>query len=197
MLDRIVLGGADIPYPPQMRVRTLMDIGASRWQNWDDSFATHLVDLFGVNTEARFSEFSRGQKTLAGNVIGLAASAEITLLDEPYLGLDVQNRDALYRALLDEIGGDPERTFIISTPPCGGRCLPAGFGDPARPGACHDGAGRRYADRRCRGGAWHHDGGGRIARAGPRASPPGGPRCRGAPGGAGRERAEERPENCR
>ena len=115
VLDRIVLGGADIPYPPQMRVRTLMDIGASRWQNWDDSFATHLVDLFGVNTKARFSELSRGQKTLVGNVIGLAASAEITLLDEPYLGLDVQNRDALYRVLLDEIGGDPERTFIIST----------------------------------------------------------------------------------
>ena len=115
VLDRIVLGGADIPYPPQMRVRTLMDIGASRWQNWDDSFATHLVDMFGVNTKARFSELSRGQKTLVGNVIGLAASAEITLLDEPYLGLDVQNRDALYRVLLDEIGGDPERTFIIST----------------------------------------------------------------------------------
>lgn len=69
VLDRIVLGGADIPYPPQMRVRTLMDIGASRWQNWDDSFATHLVDLFGVNTKARFSELSRGQKTLVGNVI--------------------------------------------------------------------------------------------------------------------------------
>ena len=83
VLDRIVLGGADIPYPPQMRVRTLMDIGASRWQNWDDSFAAHLVDLFGVNTKARFSELSRGQKTLFGNVIGLAASAEITLLDEP------------------------------------------------------------------------------------------------------------------
>ena len=115
VLDRIVLGGADIPYPPQMRVRTLLDIGASRWENWDDALAAHLVDLFNLNKKSKFTDLSRGQKTLVGNVIGLAASAAITLLDEPYLGLDVQNRDALYRVLLDEIGGDPERTFIIST----------------------------------------------------------------------------------
>ncbi|HIW92735.1 MAG TPA: ABC transporter ATP-binding protein [Candidatus Corynebacterium avicola] len=115
VLDRIVLGGADIPFPPQMRVRTLLDIGASRWENWDDDFAAHLVDLFGLNKKAKFADLSRGQKTLVGNVIGLAASAEITLLDEPYLGLDVQNREALYRVLLDEIGSAPERTFIIST----------------------------------------------------------------------------------
>ena len=142
VLDRIVLGGADIPYPPQMRVRTLMDIGASRWQNWDDSFATHLVDLFGVNTKARFSELSRGQKTLVGNVIGLAASAEITLLDEPYLGLHVPEPGCAVPGAARRDRRRPGTHLHHLHPPRGGRCPPAGFGDPARPGACHDGAGR-------------------------------------------------------
>lgn len=115
VLDRIVLAGADVPYPKQMRVRTLLDIAASRWATWDADLAQRLVDIFDVDTKPRFDTLSRGQKTLVGNVIGLAARAEITLLDEPYLGLDVQNRDAFYRILLDEIDADPARTFIIST----------------------------------------------------------------------------------
>lgn len=52
---------------------------------------------------------------MASLVIGLGVRAQVTLLDEPYLGLDVQNRDLLYSVLLDEITDDPTRTWIIST----------------------------------------------------------------------------------
>lgn len=115
VLDRIVLAGADVPYPGDMRVRTLMSIAAARWTTWDSGFAKRLRDVFDIDTKARFDTLSRGQKSLVGIVIGLAARTEITLMDEPYLGLDVQNRDAFYRVLLEEIDRDPGRTFIIST----------------------------------------------------------------------------------
>ncbi|MFR4188876.1 MAG: ATP-binding cassette domain-containing protein [Corynebacterium variabile] len=114
VLDHLVLAGADVPYPSDMSVRTLMDIAAARWITWDEPFATELVDRFGVDPKARFSTLSRGQKTLASLVIGLGLRAQVTLLDEPYLGLDVQNRDLLYSVLLDEITDDPTRTWIIS-----------------------------------------------------------------------------------
>lgn len=114
ILDHLVLAGADVPYPSDMSVRTLMDIAAARWITWDEPFATELVDRFGVDPKARFSTLSRGQKTLASLVIGLDLRAQVTLLDEPYLGLDVQNRDLLYSVLLDEITDDPTRTWIIS-----------------------------------------------------------------------------------
>lgn len=115
VLDHLVLAGADVPYPPDMSVRALMDIAATRWTTWDEPFAAHLVDRFGVDPKARFSSLSRGQKTLASLVIGLGVRARITLLDEPYLGLDVQNRELLYSVLLDEITADPSRTWIVST----------------------------------------------------------------------------------
>ncbi|MGN0097159.1 MAG: ATP-binding cassette domain-containing protein [Corynebacterium sp.] len=117
VLDRIILAGADVPYPGQMKVRTLLDLAAARWGTWDSAYARRLQHIFRLDLEARFDALSRGQKTLVGVVMGLAARSEVTLLDEPYLGLDVQNRDILYRELLDEIDRDTEgaRTFIIST----------------------------------------------------------------------------------
>lgn len=71
VLDHLVLAGADVPYPSDMSVRTLMDMAAARWTTWDEPFATELVDRFGVDPKARFSTLSRGQKTLASLVIGL------------------------------------------------------------------------------------------------------------------------------
>lgn len=115
VLDHLVLAGADVPYPPDMSVRALTDIAAARWTTWDAVFADDLLDRFGLNPKARFSGLSRGQKTLVSLVIGLGVRAQVTLLDEPYLGLDVQNRDLLYRVLLDEITAAPSRTWIVST----------------------------------------------------------------------------------
>ncbi|AHW65527.1 Putative ABC-type transporter, ATPase subunit [Corynebacterium glyciniphilum AJ 3170] len=117
VLDRIILAGADVPYPGQMKVGTLLDLAAARWGTWDSAYARRLQHIFRLDLAARFDGLSRGQKTLMGVVMGLAARSEVTLLDEPYLGLDVQNRDILYRELLDEIDRDAEgaRTFIIST----------------------------------------------------------------------------------
>lgn len=117
VLDRIILAGADVPYPGQMKVRTLLALAAARWGTWDSAYARRLQHIFRLDLEVRFDALSRGQKTLVGVVMGLAARTEMTLLDEPYLGLDVQNRDILYRELLDEIDRDAEgaRTFIIST----------------------------------------------------------------------------------
>ncbi|MGC3904875.1 ATP-binding cassette domain-containing protein [Corynebacterium variabile] len=73
--DHLVLAGADVPYPSDMSVRTLMDIAAARWTTWDEPFATDQVDRFGVDPKARFSTLSRGQKTLASLVIGLGVRA--------------------------------------------------------------------------------------------------------------------------
>jgi ABC-2 type transport system ATP-binding protein len=115
VLDHLVLAGADVPYPPNMSVRTLMDIARARWASWDEPFAVSLLETFDLNPKAQFSGLSRGQKTAAGLVIGLGVRAGITLLDEPYLGLDAQHRELFYRVLLEEVTADPERTVILST----------------------------------------------------------------------------------
>lgn len=50
----------------------------------------------------------------AGGLLGLASRSPLTLLDEPYLGLDVTARTLFHRALLRDVGEHP-RTILLST----------------------------------------------------------------------------------
>ncbi|MNJ52566.1 putative ABC transporter ATP-binding protein AlbC [compost metagenome] len=47
-------------------------------------------------------------------MIGLASRAPLTILDEPYLGLDAANRAYFYSQLIEDYASFP-RTFILST----------------------------------------------------------------------------------
>ena len=59
-------------------------------------------------------KLSRGMHSAVGIVIGLAARAEITLFDEPYLGLDAVARQIFYDRLLADYAEHP-RTMLLST----------------------------------------------------------------------------------
>ena len=59
-------------------------------------------------------KLSRGMHSAVGIVIGLAARAEITLFDEPYLGLDAVARQIFYDRLLADYAEHP-RTILLST----------------------------------------------------------------------------------
>lgn len=113
-LDRLILSGPDVPWPEGIKARRLFAIAAARWETWDQHYAEALIADFDLDTSKRLSELSRGQKSLVSIVMGLAAQCPITLLDEPYLGLDVQNREQFYRHLMDDVERNP-RTIILST----------------------------------------------------------------------------------
>ena len=92
----------------------MLAVAARRWRTWDDDLATRLVRDFRLETRKKVGDLSRGQRSMVGIVTGLAAQAPVTLLDEPYLGLDVENRDLFYRHLLHDIERNP-RTVVMST----------------------------------------------------------------------------------
>ena len=50
---------------------------------------------------------------MIGIVVGLASGAELTLLDEPYVGLDVHNTSVFYRHLLEL--AESQRCFMMAT----------------------------------------------------------------------------------
>lgn len=113
-LERIVLAGPDSPWPEDLPVRSLFRIASLRWPNWDQAFAEEMIRAFHVDTSKRLRTMSRGQRSTVSIVIGLAAQCPITLLDELYLGLDVQSRDLLYRFLMADVERN-SRTVILST----------------------------------------------------------------------------------
>jgi ABC-2 type transport system ATP-binding protein len=81
---------------------------------WDAEFAEKLLDLFQINTRKAVSSLSRGQKSAVGVVLGLAARAPLTILDESYLGMDAVARTNFYRELLADYLAYP-RTIVLST----------------------------------------------------------------------------------
>ncbi|BDV29415.1 ABC transporter ATP-binding protein [Microbacterium terricola] len=82
--------------------------------NWNQELADQLIDEFQLPMKKRIKKLSRGQLSAVGVIIGLAARAEITFFDEPYLGLDAVARQIFYDRLLEDYTVHP-RTVILSS----------------------------------------------------------------------------------
>lgn len=82
--------------------------------HWDQVFAERLIVDFQLPLDKAIKKLSRGQLSAVGVIIGLAARAEITFFDEPYLGLDAVARQVFYDRLLADYAEHP-RTIILSS----------------------------------------------------------------------------------
>ncbi|GAB3943475.1 ATP-binding cassette domain-containing protein [Corynebacterium tapiri] len=114
VMSRICCAGIDVPYPGMWSVRSILSIAERRWPHFSSARADELLRAFDLDLKKRYGKLSRGQKSMVGIVVALASMTELTLLDEPYLGLDVNNRELFYKFLREEVerGG---RTFIVAT----------------------------------------------------------------------------------
>jgi len=76
--------------------------------------AAQLMDDFELPANRAVKKLSRGMNSAMGIVLGLSARAEVTLFDEPYLGLDAVARQIFYDRLLADYAEHP-RTVLLST----------------------------------------------------------------------------------
>jgi ABC-2 type transport system ATP-binding protein len=113
VLRKMVLIREDQGYP-DFRVRHALRAASWFYPNWSAGLAENLAAEFGLPPDRRVKKLSRGMRSALGIVIGLAARAEVTLLDEPYAGLDAVARQVFYDRLLDSYAEDP-RTILVST----------------------------------------------------------------------------------
>ncbi|MEU4242095.1 ABC transporter ATP-binding protein [Actinoplanes sp. NPDC026619] len=96
------------------RTRAVLRFAGWMRPGWDADYAARLTDLFELDPRKRISALSRGQRSALGVVLGLAARAPLTILDETYLGMDAVARGNFYRELLADYLAHP-RTVILST----------------------------------------------------------------------------------
>lgn len=101
-------------FPPYIRIRQVLGACASLYPNWDAEYADRLVKLFALKPGKRFRQLSRGMESALGLIIGLASRAELTVFDEPSLGLDAVARENFYDELTRDVDAHP-RTVVIST----------------------------------------------------------------------------------
>ena len=99
---------------PDIKVKRVIEAASWFYPNWDHGLADQLIADFDVPMARRIKKVSRGQHSAVGIVIGLASRAEVTLFDEPYLGLDAVARQIFYDRLLADYAEHP-RTILLST----------------------------------------------------------------------------------
>ena len=72
-----------------------------------------LMDFFGLPRHRALKQFSTGQKNQFEVILALSQGADYILLDEPFAGNDVFNREDFYKVLLGIL--EPRETVILST----------------------------------------------------------------------------------
>lgn len=101
-------------YSDDTRVFHVLRMAEIAYPMWDSELAAETVDLFEIPLTLKARKLSDGQKSALGIAVALASRAELTLMDEPYTGLDPVARQKFYDLVLRDFSENP-RTFVIST----------------------------------------------------------------------------------
>lgn len=113
-LERMCFVRESQKYPDDSKPKHAFAIAELFFPNWDANFAEQLISEFRLPVNTRIKKLSRGQLSAVGIIIGLAARAEVTFFDEPYLGLDAVARQIFYDHLLSDYADHP-RTIVLSS----------------------------------------------------------------------------------
>lgn len=98
----------------ELKVRDRFAIAAAVRSRFDREWADQLAERFKVPLKKSIGQLSQGQRSAVGIIVGLASRAELTMFDEPHLGLDAPSRYAFYELLLADYAQHP-RTIVLST----------------------------------------------------------------------------------
>lgn len=113
-LSKVIFVRDNQRYPDNYDLHHVLRIAPVYAPNWDAALAAELVDGLRIPRKTQIKKFSRGQLSAVAIVLGLASRAPVTLLDEPYLGLDVTARGLFHDVLLRDYAAHP-RTIVLST----------------------------------------------------------------------------------
>ncbi|WP_404349024.1 ABC transporter ATP-binding protein [Sutcliffiella horikoshii] len=98
----------------RLKIKDILKVASLFYPNWSWDTANELLTTFNLNPTLKTKGLSKGMESSLGIIIGLASRAKITILDEPYIGLDAAARFKFYEVLLEEYEEFP-RTIILST----------------------------------------------------------------------------------
>ncbi|MBM7632374.1 ATP-binding cassette domain-containing protein [Geomicrobium sediminis] len=113
-MNHVTFMQEDHPFSDLWDVDDALRFGSYFNENWDQSFAEHLLDVFELPRKKKIRNFSKGMKSMIKITLGLASKAPVTIMDEPANGLDASMRKTFYDVLLDTYEDSP-RLIMLST----------------------------------------------------------------------------------
>ena len=114
LMSRLFCMNDSTLYPSNFRVKTIFSITDSMYDRFDMEYAVNTADMFGLDLKKRLKQLSTGYNTIYKVILALASNADFVFLDEPVLGIDVNQRELFYKTLARKMA-DGTSCFIIST----------------------------------------------------------------------------------
>ncbi len=112
--QRVAYVGPDFAWDAWGTVGKALRFVAGFYPDWQKAREARLLEDLALDRDAKIATLSTGQKTRLQLVMAFSREAEILLLDEPTLGLDVAGRRVLNQECLAAVR-NPMRTVVVST----------------------------------------------------------------------------------
>lgn len=112
-IARISFATSEHSFFPNLTANGHRDFYAEHFDKFSDQRFRGLMDFFELPVNKPLRSFSMGQKNQFEVILALCQGADYILMDEPFAGNDVFNREDFYKVLLGIL--EPQETVLLST----------------------------------------------------------------------------------
>lgn len=110
---KLSFGTSEHSFFPNLTPRDHKEFYKEHFTTFSEKRFDGLMDFFALPGYRAVKHFSTGQKNQFEVILALSQGADYILLDEPFAGNDVFNREDFYKVLLGIL--EPHETVILST----------------------------------------------------------------------------------
>ena len=112
-IARLSFATCEHSYFPALTAGAHRDFYQEHFPNFRTKRFSALMDFFQLPRNKAIRSFSTGQKNQVEVILALSQGAEYILMDEPFVGSDLFNREDFYKVLSAIL--EPQETLLLST----------------------------------------------------------------------------------
>ena len=112
-IEKISFATSEHSFFPNLSAEGHRDFYASHFPNFSEKRFRGLMDFFELPRMKPLHALSTGQKNQFEVILALCQGADYILMDEPFAGNDIFNREDFYKVLLGIL--EPNETVLLST----------------------------------------------------------------------------------
>jgi ABC-2 type transport system ATP-binding protein len=96
-----------------MKVKDAVNFYENFYSDFNKRKAFDLLDNLKIDINKRINTFSKGYSQIIRLILTISRDAKVYIMDEPFEGIDIINKDKLYEILNENF--EENKTYIIST----------------------------------------------------------------------------------
>ncbi len=112
-IEKISFATSEHSFFPNLTPKDHKEFYKMHFRKFRDARFEKLMEFFELPMKKQLKSFSTGQKNQFEVIMALSQGAEFILMDEPFAGNDIFNREDFYKVLLGIL--EPTETVLLST----------------------------------------------------------------------------------